>query len=72
LVTGLFDSAQMGEAAYGCGGVVDQLTTTIKREFLREIVAGGKKIVYRELKPFGKERRDADVCSGHAESARLS
>ena len=32
--------------------MVERITTTIKREFLREIVAGRKKIEYRELKPY--------------------
>jgi hypothetical protein len=31
---------------------VDTLTTTIKREWLREIVAGRKGVEYRELKPY--------------------
>jgi hypothetical protein len=31
---------------------MDTLTTTIKREFLREIVAGRKTVEYRELKPY--------------------
>lgn len=32
------------------------LTTTIKREWLAKIVAGTKKIEYRELKPYWVER----------------
>jgi hypothetical protein len=35
---------------------MDKLTTTIKREFLREIVAGRKRVEYRELKPYWTER----------------
>ncbi len=31
---------------------MDKLTTTIKRRFLAEIVAGTKKIEYREIKPY--------------------
>ena len=31
---------------------MDTLTTTIQREFLREIVAGRKNVEYRELKPY--------------------
>ena len=31
---------------------MDTLTTTINREFLREIVAGRKTVEYRELKPY--------------------
>jgi hypothetical protein len=31
---------------------MNRITTTIKREFLREIVAGTKKVEYRELKPY--------------------
>lgn len=31
---------------------MDKLTTTIKREWLREIVAGRKRTEYRELKPY--------------------
>ena len=33
-----------------------RITTTIKREWLREIVAGRKRIEYRELKPYWTER----------------
>ena len=32
------------------------LTTTIKRQFLREIVAGTKKVEYREIKKYWDER----------------
>lgn len=32
------------------------LTTTIKRPFLREIIAGTKKIEYREIKPYWDKR----------------
>ena len=39
---------------------MDKLTTTIKREWLREIVAGRKTIEYREIKPYW-ERRLAQV-----------
>jgi hypothetical protein len=35
---------------------MDRITTTIKREWLREIVAGRKKIEYRELKPYWTNR----------------
>jgi hypothetical protein len=31
---------------------MDKITTTIKREWLREIVAGRKPIEYREIKPY--------------------
>jgi hypothetical protein len=31
---------------------MNKITTTIKREFLREIVAKRKRIEYRELKPY--------------------
>jgi hypothetical protein len=37
-----------------------KLTTTIKREWLREIVAGRKSVEYREIKPYW-ERRLAGV-----------
>jgi len=37
---------------------MQKLTTTIKREYLREIVAGRKKIEYREIKPCWKRRLD--------------
>ena len=33
-----------------------RITTTIKREFLREIIAGRKRIEYRELKPYWTNR----------------
>ena len=35
---------------------MDSLTTTIKREHLREIIAGRKKIEYREVKPYWEKR----------------
>jgi hypothetical protein len=31
---------------------MNRLTTTIKRQFLAEIVAGVKKVEYREIKPY--------------------
>jgi hypothetical protein len=34
----------------------DRLTTTIERVFLREIVAGRKKVEYRALKPYWTKR----------------
>jgi hypothetical protein len=39
---------------------MDKITTTIKREWLREIAAGRKRGEYRELKPYW-ERRLASV-----------
>ena len=33
-------------------GTMDKLTTTIKREWLREIIAGRKRVEYRQLKPY--------------------
>ncbi len=35
---------------------MDKLTTTIKREYLREIVAGRKRVEYREIKPYWEDR----------------
>ena len=35
---------------------MDKITTTIKREFLREIVAGRKLVEYREIKPYWIQR----------------
>lgn len=35
---------------------MDKLTTTIKREWLREIVAGRKAVEYREIKPYWTKR----------------
>ena len=35
---------------------MDRLTTTIKREWLREIIAGRKSIEYREIKPYWTDR----------------
>lgn len=37
----------------------DRVTTTIKREFLAAIVAGTKRIEYREIKPYWTRRLDA-------------
>jgi hypothetical protein len=34
----------------------DRITTTIKREWLAEIIAGTKKIEYRTIKPYWTER----------------
>jgi hypothetical protein len=39
---------------------MDRLTTTIKREWLREIAAGRKRVEYREIKPYW-ERRLSEV-----------
>jgi hypothetical protein len=41
---------------------VDRITTTIKRQWLRDIVAGRKKVEYREIKPYWT-RRLATVAS---------
>src|SRR5688572_14802588 len=35
---------------------MEKLTTTIKREWLREIVAGRKTVEYREIKPYWTTR----------------
>ncbi len=35
---------------------LDRITTTIKREWLAEIIAGTKKIEYRQIKPYWTER----------------
>jgi hypothetical protein len=35
---------------------MDKITTTIKREWLREIAAGRKRIEYREIKPYWTRR----------------
>jgi len=35
---------------------LDRLTTTIKRPWLAEIIAGTKKIEYREIKPYWRDR----------------
>lgn len=37
---------------------MDKLTTTIKREWLREIVASRKNVEYREVKPYWTKRLD--------------
>lgn len=34
----------------------DRVTTTIKRQWLAEIIAGTKKIEYRQIKPYWTER----------------
>lgn len=36
---------------------MQSLTTTIKREYLRKIVAGRKRVEYREMKPYWARRR---------------
>ncbi len=35
---------------------MNKITTTIKREWLREIAAGRKRIEYREIKPYWSRR----------------
>jgi hypothetical protein len=35
---------------------LDRLTTTIKRPWLAEIIAGTNKIEYREIKPYWRDR----------------
>ncbi len=35
---------------------MDKITTTIKREYLQEIIAGRKKVEYREFKPYWTRR----------------
>jgi hypothetical protein len=35
---------------------MDKITTTIKREFLREIVAGRKRVEYRAIKSYWTQR----------------
>lgn len=35
---------------------MDRLTTTIKRPWLAEIIAGAKKVEYREIKPYWRDR----------------
>ena len=35
---------------------MDRLTTTIKRQYLREIVAGRKTIEFREIRPYWESR----------------
>jgi hypothetical protein len=38
---------------------LDKLTTTIKRSWLREIIAKRKRIEYREIKPYWTDRLSA-------------
>ncbi len=35
---------------------MDRITTTIKREWLAQIIAGTKRVEYRELKPYWRKR----------------
>lgn len=35
---------------------MDKITTTIKRQWLREIIAGRKRVEYREIKPYWSGR----------------
>jgi hypothetical protein len=44
---------------------MDKITTTIKREFLAQIVAGTKKIEYREIKPYWTKKFDQISCPFH-------
>jgi hypothetical protein len=41
---------------------MDKITTTIKRQFLAEIVAGTKKVEYREIKPYWTRKFKAVSC----------
>jgi len=38
---------------------MDKITTTVERQWLREIIAQRKKVEYREIKPYWKRRFDA-------------
>jgi hypothetical protein len=38
------------------GAAYDRITTTIEREWLAEIIAGTKKIEYRQIKPYWTKR----------------
>ena len=49
----------MMKQAEDVGLLVDKLTTTIKREWLREIVARRKRVEYRDLKPYWTKRLGA-------------
>ncbi len=42
---------------------MDRITATIKREWLREIVAGRKRIEYRAIKPYWTHRLGAVAAS---------
>lgn len=35
---------------------MDRITTTIKRQYLAEIIAGDKQVEYREMKPYWRRR----------------
>jgi len=39
-----------------------RITTTIKREFLAEIVAGSKTTEYRDVKPYWRKRLSGVTC----------
>jgi hypothetical protein len=39
-----------------CEQSYDRITTTIEREWLAEIIAGTKKIEYRQIKPYWTKR----------------
>ena len=41
---------------------MQKLTTTIKREWLQQIVAGEKQVEYREIKPYWTRRLDGIQC----------
>ena len=41
---------------------MDTITTTIRREPLRDIVAGRKRVEYREIKPYWDRRLAAVAC----------
>ncbi len=41
---------------------LDRITTTIKGEWLAEIVAGAKRIEYREIKPYWTKRLQSVTC----------
>lgn len=41
---------------------MDKLTTTIKRQWLREIAAGRKPIEYRKIKPYWAKRLEDRQC----------
>jgi len=41
---------------------VKRITTTIKRKWLDEILAGTKKVEYREIKPYWTKRLEGIEC----------
>jgi hypothetical protein len=54
-INGAFERASRAHST-AARSTIDKITTTIKRQWLREIAAGRKRVEYREIKPYWTKR----------------